>query len=205
MTIPSVVVFDLGKVLVDFDYGMAAQKIARASNKSLAEIQTVVGLTPMLFRLETGLMTDEEFFLEIQKQTGFPGGFEEFCSLFGDIFWEIEPMIAMQAKLQSAGISTWIFSNTNGIAITHIKRRFPFFSNFTGYVYSYEVGAMKPDAKIYEVIEKQTGQRGPAIVYLDDREENIAAGAARGWQTILHHDPQETRRLLQAMGLRCST
>ena len=29
MSVPSVVVFDLGKVLVDFDYGIAAAKIAR--------------------------------------------------------------------------------------------------------------------------------------------------------------------------------
>ncbi len=201
MTTPSVVVFDLGKVLVDFDYNIAIEKIARASGKTPAQVSHVVGLTPLLFKLETGLITDAQFHAEIQRETGFPHDIEQFSGMFADIFSEIEPMIAMQAKLKAAGIPTWIFSNTNGIAVRHIQKRFPFFANFTGYVYSYEQGSMKPDAKIYEVIEQKTGHRGGDIVYLDDRAENIAAGAARGWRTILHSDPVETRRLLQAMGL----
>ena len=201
MNTPSVVVFDLGKVLVDFNYGLAIERVATASKKPLEHVSKVVGLTPLLFQLETGLITDEQFFAEIERETGFPHGFEQFSGMFADIFSEIEPMIALQAKLKNAGIPTWIFSNTNGIAVRHIQKRFPFFANFTGYVYSYEQGSMKPDAKIYEVIEQQTGHRGGDIVYLDDRAENIAAGAARGWRTILHSDPVETRQILLGMGL----
>jgi HAD superfamily hydrolase (TIGR01509 family) len=52
---------------------------------------------------------------------------------------------------------------------------------------------MKPGAKIYEALEKLAGQRGADIVYLDDRRENVAAGAARGWRTILHETPEKTR------------
>ena len=48
---------------------------------------------------------------------------------------------------------------------------------------------MKPDAKIYEALETMTGKRGAEILYLDDRPENVDAGAARGWQVILQTDP----------------
>ena len=77
-----------------------------------------------------------------------------FARVFADIFSEIKPMIAMQAALRAHGVPTYIFSNTNGIAVTHIRRNFPFFANFDGYIYSYEHGAMKPDARIYEVVER---------------------------------------------------
>ena len=56
---------------------------------------------------------------------------------------------------------------------------------------------MKPDAKIYEALEKLTGRRGKEIVYLDDRPENVAAGAARGWRAILHESPEKSRAALE--------
>ncbi len=74
---------------------------------------------------------------------------------------------------------------------------FPFFQNFDGYIYSYEVGAMKPDAKIYESLEKLAGRRGAEIIYLDDRPENVAGGAARGWRAILHETPEKSRAALE--------
>ena len=40
---------------------------------------------------------------------------------------------------------------------------------------------MKPDAKIYEAMERMAGRRGSDLLYIDDRPENIAAGAKRGW------------------------
>jgi FMN phosphatase YigB (HAD superfamily) len=127
---PKVVVFDLGKVLVDFDYGLAAP--------------------------------------------------------FGDIFTELPEMIALHAELRACGVPTFILSNTNDIAISHIRRRFPFFANFDGYVFSYECAALKPHARIYEITEQRTGCRGAEILFLDDKPENVEAAAQRGWQTICH-------------------
>ena len=146
-------------------------------------------------------MSNEDFFTEVRSLTGFRGTFEEFSHVFGDIFSEIPEMIAFQATLRSHGIPTFIFSNTNELAVSHIRRNFPFFHHFTGYIYSYEHRSMKPQARLYEVVEEKTAQKGPAILYLDDRAENIAAGAARGWQTILHRNPQETLAAVKALGL----
>ena len=87
------------------------------------------------------------------------------------------------------------------LAVEHIRRNFPFFSNFDGYILSYEVGAMKPQVKIYEALEATTGKRGAEIVYLDDRQENIDAGAVRGWQTILQTEPAKSRAAIEALGL----
>ena len=99
----------------------------------------------------------------------------------------------MQAGLRQNGYKTYIFSNTNDLAVEHISRNFPFFQNFDGYIYSYQVGAMKPQPKIYEAMEAMAGKRGADLIYIDDRAENIAAGAARGWHAILHETPEQTR------------
>jgi HAD superfamily hydrolase (TIGR01509 family) len=198
---PSVVVFDLGKVLLDFDYGIAAAKIAVKGKWSLDEVHRFIAQSPLLFRYETGLMTQDEFYDEICRSTGYCGDIEEFAGHFSDIFSPIAPMVALQAQLRKRGVPTYIFSNTNDLAIGHIRKNFPFFANFDGYVLSYEHGAMKPDDKIYEVVEKMAGKRGPDILYLDDRSENIEAGARRGWQTILQESPEKTLKLVRATGL----
>ena len=73
--------------------------------------------------------------------------------------------------------------------------------NAHSYGFSYEVGAMKPTAKIYEELERMTGKRGAEILYLDDRPENVDAGAARGWQVILQTDPVKSRAAIEKLAL----
>src|ERR1700722_9982514 len=141
MSVPSVVVFDLGKVLVDFDYGIAAKKIAQRSRFNPAQVRDLLDHSPLLYRFDADLRTKEEFYGEVCAACGFSGTLDEFCAAFADIFSEIKSMIQMQAALRAAGIPTFIFSNTNDIAIGHIRERFPFFSGFDGYVLSYEHGA----------------------------------------------------------------
>ena len=201
MSRPAVIVFDLGKVLVDFDYNIAAEKIARRSRLTPAQVFDLLLNTPLLHRFETGLMNTEEFYGEVCAACGFSGRLDEFCATFADIFWEIKPMIAMQAALRAGRVPTYIFSNTNDIAVRHIRERFPFFSQFDGYVLSYEQGAMKPAEKIYEIVEGHTGQKGKAILYLDDRAENVAVGLARGWRAMLHETPEKTIPALRRIGL----
>jgi putative hydrolase of the HAD superfamily len=195
--VSTVVAFDLGKVLVDFDYHIAVSRIAARSTLRPDGIKTFLGQSHAIIDYESGRLTREEFYEQARKATGFRGTIEEFGGFFADIFTEIPPMIELHAGLHRRGVPTYIFSNTNDLAVEHIRRNFPFFRDFDGYIFSYEVGAMKPDAKIYEALEKLVRRRGADIVYLDDRPENVAGGAARGWQTILHETPEKTRAALE--------
>jgi FMN phosphatase YigB (HAD superfamily) len=196
----NVVVFDLGKVLVDFDYSIAARRIAERSTQPPENLDAFLSTSPALVEFETGLITRQEFFDQVRGATGFLGNIVEFGGMFADIFTEMPPMIELHADLRRCGSKTYIFSNTNDLAIEHIRRNFPFFQNFDGYIFSYEVKAMKPDAPIYEALERMTSRRGADIIYIDDRAENIAAGAARGWRTVLHESPEKTRAALTAFG-----
>jgi len=192
-----VVVFDLGKVLVDFDYSIAAKKVAARSTRHVKDLHDFLGGSPLLVQFETGLITKDQFFYDVQQITGFGGSAEEFCSYFADIFLPIPEMVELHNGLRKKKIPTYIFSNTNEIAVGHIRHNFPFFSNFDGYILSYEVGAMKPKAKIYEALEAMTGRRDADIFYIDDRLENVEAGAARGWQISLHESAEKTRAALE--------
>jgi FMN phosphatase YigB (HAD superfamily) len=188
-----VFIFDLGKVLVDFDYTIAARKIAARSTKSPADLHAFLGSSPLLVQYESGQLTRQTFYEAVLDAIGFQGDLVEFGSFFADIFSEMPAMIALHAELRRRGFKTYIFSNTNDLAIEHVRRNFPFFANFDGYIFSYEVGGLKPQPEIYAAMEALTGRRGADLIYLDDRAENIAAGQARGWQAILHETPEQTR------------
>ena len=196
-----VVVFDLGKVLVDFDYSIAVSRIAGRSKLPAAGVEQFFLHSPLLLDYESGRLTRQEFFEQARQATGFHGTIEEFGDFFADIFTEIPLMIELHAGLRRRNIPTYIFSNTNDLAVEHIFRNFPFFGNFDGYIYSYEVGAMKPHAKIYEALEKLADRQGAEIIYLDDRPENVAGGTARGWRAILHETPDKSRAALETFKL----
>jgi FMN phosphatase YigB (HAD superfamily) len=201
MTTPKAVVFDLGKVLVEFDYGIAARRIAARGKMTMAEIAQFINQSPIFYQYESGAVTTQQFFDEICRVTGFRGSLTEFGGCFADIFVEIEPMIRLQAELRQRGLRAYVFSNTNELAAEHIRRNFPFYTNFDDYILSYEHGAMKPDVRIYEVVERKAGRRGADLLYLDDRPENIAAGAARGWQVILQETPEKSLAAVRKLGL----
>ena len=192
-----IVAFDLGKVLVDFDYSIAAKKVAARSTKRIEKLHEFLSASPFLVQFETGLLTKHQFYSEIQNATGFTGSFDEFAGFFADIFFPMPPMIELHAGLKEQQVPTYIFSNTNELAVGHIRHKFPFFNGFDGYILSYKVGGMKPGPKIYEALEKMSGRSGADIFYIDDRLENVEAGAARGWQVVLHESPENTRAALQ--------
>lgn len=196
-----VVVFDLGKTLVDFDYFIAANRIVPHCKPPTDPEKFFSEHAALLSNYELGLLTTEQFFTQMCSASGFGGTQAEFCNFFADIFTPIQPMIDLHAELRRKKIKTYIFSNTNHLAVDHIRRKFPFFSEFDGYVLSYEQGCMKPAARLYEILERTSGHRGSEIVYIDDRTENVDAGSARGWIGVLHEDPAITREALQKFGL----
>ncbi len=191
-TVPKAVIFDLGKVLLDFDFGIFARRCAPYSRMESTAFLEVVNQSPLLHRYESGLMTDQEFYESVVALTGFTGSMETFAEWFGAIFTPIAEMVGLHQLLVARGVPTFVFSNTNGLAIRSVRKDFPFYRTFTGEILSYEIRSMKPAPPIYEALEALTGLRGEELLYLDDRSENVEAGVQRGWTAWIHSDPAVT-------------
>lgn len=50
---------------------------------------------------------------------------------------------------------------------------------------SFELGEIKPNDKIYELVEEQTNIEPNNILFIDNRIDNINAARKRGWNTLL--------------------
>jgi len=62
---------------------------------------------------------------------------------------------------------------------------YPFLQEFDKRYISGHMSVIKPDAKIYEMLEADCGVTPSSLLFADDRIDNINAAIARGWQT--HH------------------
>jgi FMN phosphatase YigB (HAD superfamily) len=100
----TIVAFDLGKVLVDFDYHIAVSRIAARSTLPPDGIKTFLGQSHAIIDYECGRLTREEFYEQARRATGFRGTMEEFGEFFADIFTAIPPMIELHAGLRRRGI-----------------------------------------------------------------------------------------------------
>jgi HAD superfamily hydrolase (TIGR01509 family) len=198
---PAAVIFDLGKVLLDFDYDIAVGRLARDSDVSPDAIRGLLGAQGLLERYESGRLSSEAFHAALRAGTGYRSGYAAFRAVFADIFSPIDPMVALHGRLRERGVPTYILSNTNEIAIAHIREAYAFFGDFDGYIYSYEQGALKPGEPLYRAAERVAGRSGADLFYVDDRAENVEAALRLGWRAVLHEDPPRTLAAARAAGL----
>jgi len=195
------VAFDIGKVLLDFDYGILVRKMAPRSRLDVPALEQLLDQSPLLAKYESGQMNCEEFFLAVGQEAGYDGTQGEFAALFENIFTPIEEVIAMHEQIAASGLPTYTLSNTNAMAVRHIQHTYPFWTRFTGHVLSYEHGSLKPEKEIYGAFERVCGFREGSIAYLDDREENIVVAKERGWEAVKYSNPQQVLGAFQALGL----
>lgn len=113
----------------------------------------------------------------------------------------IDHSLRLMNALQTRG--TLVFSLTNfGIESYDLAaRHYPFLRAFDRDFISGNMGMTKPNPSIYKALEEASGIAPEALLFTDDRADNIAEAAQRGWQTHLFEGPDGWARKLVAAGL----
>ncbi|MFZ4764273.1 MAG: HAD family hydrolase [Roseimicrobium sp.] len=176
--------FDIGNVLVRFDFSLAMQRFAQLSEVTPEQLPAI--LERFKGRYESGQMSDDEFISAISAQTGFRGSREEFATIWSDIFTENEPMVALVEQLASQH-PLYLFSNTNGLHKDWLFRKFDVFRHFTGGIYSHEAQCMKPHEDMYRVAIQTFHLDPVSTLYIDDLADNIATGQRLGFACHQYH------------------
>ena len=128
------VAFDIGKVLLDFDYSILVRKLAPQTQWNEPELNDYLNQSPLLARYESGEVGSSKFFEQIKGETGFRGSETDFAALFEDIFAPIPGMIDLHSQIAQSGIPTFTFSNTNEMAVRYIARTYDFWPIFKGHM-----------------------------------------------------------------------
>jgi putative hydrolase of the HAD superfamily len=111
-----------------------------------------------------------------------------------------ERMVAFAQRLQRAGIRTGILSNIGDAMAQGIVARLPWLSGFYHCTWSYALSLAKPEPAIYLKTAEALDTPPENILFIDDREENIAAAHALGFQTIRFTDYESLLRDLRNHG-----
>lgn len=82
-----------------------------------------------------------------------------------------------------------------------LERRCPWISRFEGGIFSGREQLSKPDAAIYEALERRYALDAADTLFLDDSPANVAAARARGWQAELIDRPERVATVLAERGV----
>ena len=143
------VIFDLGRVIIPFNFELGYNELSRLTGFDTAEIRRRIGLTGSVAKFETGLVGSAEFVAGIAGTLGIELSVAEFSRIWNSIFLK-ETLIPeeMLARLKQR-YRLLLLSNTNALHFDGLEQRYPLLRHFHKHVLSFQVQAMKPDAAIY--------------------------------------------------------
>jgi 2-haloacid dehalogenase len=97
----------------------------------------------------------------------------------------IKPSVALLRGLREKGVPVFALTNFGIGSFAYARTQYPFLDEFDRHYVSGHMGVIKPDSRIYEMVEKDCGIAPERLLFADDRPDNIRMATSRGWQTHL--------------------
>ena len=113
----------------------------------------------------------------------------------------IEGSIALLRALRAKGVPVFALTNFGADSFDEALPKLDFLNEFDRLYVSGRMGVTKPDPQIYAMVEADCGIAPDRLLFVDDKAENIAAAARRGWRTHQFESWQGWGRRLVAEGL----
>jgi putative hydrolase of the HAD superfamily len=196
------VIFDLGKVLIHFDFQPGYRSLAGLCPYTEAEIPRRIAPTGLVERLETGRVEPRAFFEEFRKALDLNLDYESFCEIWNGIFTEaLIPESLIQGL--AARYRLVLLSNTNALHFEMLRGKYAYLlRHFHALVLSHEVHAMKPSPAIYRAAIEQAGCLPAECFYTDDIAAFVEGGKAMGLDAAQFLGLAQLERELAARGIR---
>jgi len=182
------VLFDMGNVLVSFSHERMFSQLGDACGRTGEEVKTFLADTALANRFETGKVDAKGFHQEIERWVQRPIDEATLLRAGADIFWLDTPMPEVLKQIKSQGVRLVLLSNTSSTHIDIIREQWSFLDEFDELVLSYRVGAMKPDAAIYEAALAKINCDPSECFYTDDVAPYVEAGRTHGLQAEIFRD-----------------
>ncbi len=198
--IQGAVVFDIGNVLLEWQperfYDRVIGREARA--RLFAEVDLV--------GMNEGVDLGAPFGESVEALAAAHPGWAAEIRMWRDRWFEIahppiDGSVRVLRALRARGVPVFALTNFGRETFDAAVARLPFLAEFDRAWVSGRMGVMKPDPAIYAALEAESGHAPERLLFTDDRSENIAAAAARGWRTHLFDGWEGWARRLVDEGL----
>lgn len=185
------IIFDLGGVLLNLDYGLTERAFIDAGIHNFPEIYSQLSQSELFDKWETGKISREEFIAGMQALSPVQLSEEQILQAWNAMLLDF-PLRRLQILQQlRLYYDLFLLSNTNQVheeAFNDILMKshgIPSIGVFFDKVYmSHKVGLRKPGKEIFEQILNENGLKAEHTLFIDDSPQHIVAAKALGIQTI---------------------
>jgi putative hydrolase of the HAD superfamily len=196
------VIFDLGRVIVPFDFRRGYTRLEARCGIPAAEIPGRIAPTGLVTRFESGQIAPRDFVAQLSAQLNLDITYQEFCEIWSSIFL---PATLVPEELLSGLARHYrlvLLSNTNAIHFDMIRENYPLLRHFHAFVLSYEVGAMKPAPVIYRRAVEAAGCKAEECFFTDDIAEYVEGARAQGIDAVQFQSAAQIEEELRRRGVR---
>ncbi len=184
MTKIKAIVFDLGNVLIPFDYNIIINKLDLIEEGLGKRFYNLYQVNYHLHRAyEKFAISTDEFLNEMLEFTEHKIDSETFCKIYSEIFTINENLTALLPILKK-NYKLFLLSNTNYIHQKYGYGHYKFFENFDKLILSHEVKAVKPEPEIYNSVMAYTCLKPEEHIFIDDVQEYVDGAKNMGWNAI---------------------
>jgi putative hydrolase of the HAD superfamily len=193
----TVILCDLGGVLIDLNWREKAVKLF-GNNASDEKLKRKWAGLKSVGRFESGRISFDEFYREFSNETGTNLDFNRFAHEFTTIVGDLKPGCMEMLDDLSRHYILAMLSNTNMVHVEHLRNKTRVFEPFKHLFFSYELGLIKPDPKIFEVVCSKLQKKPENILFFDDSQINIKAAVKTGLKAHLASSPQQIRKIIES-------
>jgi HAD superfamily hydrolase (TIGR01509 family) len=196
------IIFDIGGVLIRVDISRAMNGLASGLSMTPQEVWSAIQRDPHWLDWQEGRISPRDWHLHLTKRLGVSLTFEQFSQVWNRAL-DPEPILSESfLEILSKNYRLALLSNTDPIHMSHEEARFPFFRFFPVRIYSYRVGASKPNPTIYSEALKACKVRAEEAVYIDDVAAYSEAAQRLGMTGIVFQSPEQLQCDLRNLGIR---
>lgn len=113
-------------------------------------------------------MSSFEFFSELKHQFRLDMDIDDFKDIWNPIFRDDPEVNKVILYLKEKGYPLFLLSNTNELHFSYIIEKYPIVHSFDEWLLSFEVGAKKPNRRIYDAIFEKMDVQPSEVFYVDD-------------------------------------
>ena len=195
MSQPKAVIFDIGNVLIEWNPERYFDRVIGRPQREMMFAE--VDIHGMMERIDAGAPFAETVAETARENNKWHDAILHIRDHWTDVASPaIDFSVHLLRGLKKNNVPVFALTNFGVQNFPISEAEYPFLGEFDRRYISGELGLIKPDPQIYAVVETDTGLAPESLLFTDDREENIAAARARGWQAHLFDGPDGWARAL---------
>lgn len=185
------IILDLGGVLLNISFEATEKAFESIGLTNFHQYFSQYKASPLFEQLETGVVSEQEFFTYFRKETGLDVDDEEITTAWNAMLLDFPPERIKWLRSLENRYRVFLFSNTNSIHHEAFQLKFsaefpgkPFDLHFEKAYYSHLLGKRKPYVEAFEALIRDANINPATAIFIDDTKTNIEGAQKVGMKGI---------------------